>query len=167
MNASPKSIKVLMVCLGNICRSPTAQGIFEKYVEESHLKQHIEVDSAGTGNWHIGESPDIRSLKAAARRGYDISGQRARQIEPDDYTRFDYILAMDIMNLKELERDCPPRFRQNLRLFMTFGDFDYNSVPDPYHSGPDGFELVLDLVEEASQNLLDYIIKLHDLRSDQ
>lgn len=163
MNTNPKSIRVLMVCLGNICRSPTAHGVFEKHIQDCGLTDCIKVDSAGTGDWHIGKCPDTRSIKAAAKRGYDLSGQRARQVEATDFLRFDYILAMDSANLRDLERVCPPEFQQNLHLFLEFGSSAYDSVPDPYYSGVEGFELVLDLVEEASQNLLAKIVKQHDL----
>ena len=167
MSTNSQSIHVLMVCLGNICRSPTAHGVLEKYINDKGLSHYIKVDSAGTGDWHIGEPPDPRSQEAAARRGYDLSAQRARQVATDDFDRFHYILAMDDNNLRDLTRQCPTEFHNNLQLFLEFGNSDYDSVPDPYYSGSQGFELVLDLVEEASQNLLSHIVKHHGLSADQ
>ncbi|GIT23721.1 MAG: phosphotyrosine protein phosphatase [Gammaproteobacteria bacterium] len=166
MVKSKLTIHVLMVCLGNICRSPTAHGVVEKHIHDRGLSEYIKVDSAGTGDWHIGEPPDSRSLEAAARRGYDLSRQRARQVEVNDFHRFDYVLAMDTANLQDLKRLCPAEFQPNLSLFLNFGSQHYESVPDPYYSGAQGFELVLDLVEEASSNLLDDIIKQHELPAD-
>ncbi len=156
-----------MVCLGNICRSPTAHGVFEKYIYDKGLSNYIKVDSAGTGDWHIGQPPDPRSLEVAAQRGYDLSKQRARQVESTDFQRFDYILAMDSTNLRDLEKQCPAQYQQNLQLFLHFGGSEYDAVPDPYYSGAQGFELVLDLVEEASNNLLAHIVKQHSLPADQ
>ena len=166
MAKSKLTIHVLMVCLGNICRSPTASGVLEQCIHERGLSENIKVDSAGTGDWHIGEPPDSRSLEAAARRGYDLSRQRARQVEVTDFHRFDYVLAMDKTNLRDLKRLCPAEFQQNVSLFLDFGNPDYESVPDPYYSGVQGFELVLDLVEEASSNLVDHIAKRHELLSE-
>ena len=166
MAKSKLTIHVLMVCLGNICRSPTANGVLEQCIHDRGLSDNIKVDSAGTGDWHIGEPPDFRSLEAAARRGYDLSRQRARQVDLTDFHSFDYVLAMDKTNLRDLQRLCPQEFQENLSLFLDFGSPDYESVPDPYYSGVQGFELVLDLVEEASSNLLDHIIKRHELLAE-
>ena len=147
--------QVLFVCLGNICRSPTAHGVFAQIVAEAGLDSELLVDSAGTGAWHVGEPPDGRATIAARERGYDLSPLRARQVDSADFDRFHYILAMDRANLMHLEALAPEHFGGHLGLFL---DFHPNSsereVPDPYYSGEDGFDHVLDLVEEASRGLL-------------
>jgi protein-tyrosine phosphatase len=154
-----KKFRVLMVCLGNICRSPTAQGVFEHLVQKRSLTHLIEVDSAGTSAWHIGDPPDPRSIRAALKRGYDLSHQRGRQVSFEDFREFDYILAMDVQNLHNLRAICPPNYQGQLSLLLDFADHKhYAEVPDPYHGGADGFELVLDLIENASQGLLDDIL---------
>lgn len=151
-------IRVLFVCTGNICRSPTAEGVFRALVARSGLGDRIEVDSAGTHHYHVGESPDRRTQQAALRRGYDLSAQRARQVEADDFVRFDHILAMDQRNMDMLSAYCPPFLRHKLRLFLEFADgTDLREVPDPYYGEGDGFERVLDLVESAAQGLLDHL----------
>jgi protein-tyrosine phosphatase len=152
-------IRVLMVCLGNICRSPTAHGVFQQRVESAGLAGLIEVDSAGTGDFHLGEKPDIRSRKAAQQRGYNLSSLRARQVSKDDFERFDYILAMDDNNLRDLQALCPAPLQHKLRLLMEFADNNYLSVPDLYYGEGEGFQLVLNLVEEAADALLDHIRK--------
>lgn len=150
--------KVLFVCLGNICRSPTADGIFRELVNRAKLEQKIIVDSAGTGDWHIGKAPDSRTIAAAKKRGYDLSVLRARQVSAADFEEFDYVLAMDNANLRDLQRLKPTHFSGHLGLFLEFGsDKNYREVPDPYYGGDDGFELVLDLVEEAAEGLLMHI----------
>lgn len=150
--------KILFVCLGNICRSPTADGIFRRLVSGANLDQKIIVDSAGTENWHTGKTPDSRTVAAASKRGYDLSVLRARQVRPSDFDEFDYILAMDKSNLADLERIKPPHFIGHLGLFLEFGERgDYREVPDPYYGENDGFELVLDLVEGAAQGLLNHV----------
>lgn len=147
--------RVLFVCLGNICRSPTAQGVFEKLLADNGLAGRVEVDSAGTHAYHQGEPPDERAQMEAARRGVDLSGQRARAVTEQDFERFDYILAMDGSNLSILQSRCPPQFRQRVRLFLEFaGDLDETDVPDPYYGGQHGFERVLDLVEAGARGLL-------------
>jgi len=152
-------INVLMVCLGNICRSPTAHAVFEKFVANAGLTDVISVESAGTGHYHIGEKPDKRSRSAAMKRGFDLSGQRAQQVQMSDFEHYDYILAMDDSNLEILLSLSPQQYRHKISLFMEFADNDSMAVPDPYYSGHDGFELVLDLVEEASAGLLAHIQK--------
>jgi len=153
-----KPAKVLFVCLGNICRSPTAQGVFEHVVSEAGKENNIVVDSAGTAAWHIGKSPDSRSTEFAARRGYDLSIQRARQFEESDFRKFDYILAMDHENLSNLKKLKPNNFSGKLGLFLHYSSqVDYDEVPDPYYGGDSGFELVLDLIEDASRGLLNEI----------
>ncbi|MFA7553547.1 MAG: low molecular weight protein-tyrosine-phosphatase [Spongiibacteraceae bacterium] len=162
------SIKVLFVCLGNICRSPTAHGVFEQRVKSAQLSEHISVESAGTADWHIGKSPDARSAAAAARRGYDLSGLRAQQVSKADFDHFDYILAMDSDNLANLTRLKPAAYQGELGLFLPYTHAHDSStpleVPDPYYGEGDGFELVLDLVEGASAGLLKYIIQKHSLK---
>lgn len=152
--------RVLFVCMGNICRSPTAEGVFRHLVEEQGLAGKIIIDSAGTHDYHIGDAPDARSQAAAARRGYDLSGLRARQVVRDDFSRFDYVLAMDQANLGLLQQQCPENYRNRLKLFLEFADDGaLREVPDPYYGGAQGFEQVLDLVENAGRGLLRAIIK--------
>lgn len=143
-------VSVLLVCMGNICRSPTAEGVLRAYVEREGLGSLVEVDSAGTHGYHIGEAPDPRTRKAAARRGYDLSALRARQVSDFDFVRFDHILAMDRDNLLILQRACPPQHGHKLGLFLDYAAGDEDEVPDPYYGGPEGFERVLDLVEAAA-----------------
>jgi protein-tyrosine phosphatase len=152
--------RVLFVCMGNICRSPTAEGVFRHLVEQQGLSGKIIIDSAGTHDYHIGDAPDARSQAAAARRGYDLSGLRARQVVRDDFSTFDYVLAMDEANLGLLQQLCPEDCRDRLKLFLEFADDDaLREVPDPYYGGAQGFEQVLDLVENAGRGLLREIIK--------
>ena len=152
-------IKVLFICTGNICRSPTAEGVFRALVHEAGLENEIEIDSVGTGSWHAGRSPDQRSQDAAALRGIDISDQRSRQIGSDDILNSDYLIAMDKSNVDNLKLMVPPKMRDKLMLFLKFAPSqDREDVPDPYYGGgPGGFEIVLDLVEDASRGLLTYI----------
>lgn len=155
----PKS-KVLLVCMGNICRSPTAEGVLRALVERAGLADRVEIDSAGTHGYHVGNPPDPRSLKAAARRGYDLSPLRARRVAEFDFVRFDHILAMDRENLSLLQQACPPTHRYKLGLFLQYSaNFDDDEVPDPYYGGPQGFERVLDLVEDASTGVIDFLLR--------
>jgi len=147
-------IKVLFVCLGNICRSPTAHGVFQSIVGQKNLSDQFIIDSAGTAAWHIGKSPDSRSQDAAAQRGYDLSKLQARQISQRDFEQFDYILAMDKANLHHLQQDCPSKYQYKLALFLDYSDAGEDEVPDPYYGGAAGFDHVLDLVESASEGLL-------------
>ncbi len=150
--------RVLFVCLGNICRSPTAEGVFEHCIEQASLANKIEIDSAGTSDWHIGASPESRTVKAAKNRGYDLSLLRGRQVSRDDFDRFDYILAMDADNLAELKKLKPPAYAGCLGLFLDFASaYEESEVPDPYYGGGRGFDLVLDLIENASEGLLERI----------
>jgi len=153
-------VKVLFVCLGNICRSPTADGIFRKLIADAGLDNQVQVDSAGTAGWHIGRAPDARTVAAAKNRGYDLSVLRARQVSKADFAEFDYILAMDNANLSDLKQLKPVNYQGHLGLFLAFSEQShYREVPDPYHGGSEGFELVLDLVEDAAQGLLNDIRK--------
>ncbi|MBT7771124.1 MAG: low molecular weight phosphotyrosine protein phosphatase [Rhodospirillales bacterium] len=155
-------VNVLFVCLGNICRSPTAEGVFRTLVEREGLADKINVDSAGTGSWHVGEAPDRRATAAARKRGVDLSEQRARKVQISDFQNFDYVLAMDADNYASLSGSCPPGKEDRLRLFLDFApNAGRNDVPDPYYGGGGGFDLVLDLVEEASQGLLADIREHH------
>ena len=153
-----RPVKVLFVCTGNICRSPTAEGVFRHVVQQEGLKDRIVIESAGTHGYHVGEPPDPRSQQAAAGRGYDLSAQRARRVERKDFDEFDYVLAMDNENLGFLRRVCPSQHAHKVRLFMEFGsDAAVREVPDPYYGGGAGFERVLDLVEGASKGLLGHL----------
>ena len=147
-------MKVLFVCLGNICRSPTAEGVFRHKVREAGLEDRIEIDSAGTGDWHVGKAPDARTRAAALRRGYDLSSLRARQVSAADFSRYDLILAMDHANLRDLKRLRAGTGTAELDLFLRHFDLEIDEVPDPYYGGDDGFEQVLDLVEQACDGLL-------------
>lgn len=158
----PSRVKVLFVCMGNICRSPTAQGVFRKLVEEAGLADRIEIDSAGTHAYHVGEPPDSRAQETALRRGIQMADLRARRAEPDDFHYFDYILAMDRDNYRSLSSICPPGHQQRLTLFLDFApELGLREVPDPYYGGPSGFERVFDMVEAAANGLLDDIRRQH------
>ena len=151
-------MRILFVCLGNICRSPTAEVVFRAVAQREAPDLTLEIDSAGTAGYHVGELPDRRTRQAAARRGYDMSALRARVVEPDDFEHFDLILAMDRENLRALERSAPAQARDRLRLFLEFApEAGISEVPDPYYGGPNGFEDVLDLVEAASRGLLEHL----------
>ena len=151
-------MRILFVCLGNICRSPTAEVVFRAVAARQAPEMVLEIDSAGTAGYHVGELPDRRTREAAARRGYDLSALRARVIEPRDFERFDLILAMDRENLRALERRAPAHARERLRLFLEFApDAGISEVPDPYYGGPNGFEDVLDLIEAASRGLIEQL----------
>ena len=145
---------MLFVCLGNICRSPTAEGVL-RHLAQAAPRLEIEIDSAGTADYHIGAPPDLRSQRAASRRGIDISGLRARQVSPDDFVRFDLILAMDLENLRELEAMKPDNSRAVLKLFLEYApDLNLREVPDPYYRDATAFEDVLDLTAAAARGLL-------------
>lgn len=153
-------VRILFVCMGNICRSPLAQGVFENVLRREGLEYEVFVDSAGTGAWHVGSPPDERAQKSAGLRGLDLSSQRARRITPEDCDAFDYILTMDEDNYFVAASLC--RGRAVVRPFLDFAaDSPEGEVPDPYYGGPDGFERVLDLVEEASEGLLEDIRERH------
>jgi protein-tyrosine phosphatase len=147
MRDGREAIRVLFVCTGNICRSPTAEGVLRSLAEKQNLKIHVE--SRGTHDYHVGQPPDERAQHHARQRGYDLSAQRARHVAQDDFERFDLIVAMDRGHLRLLQRMAGARFQPKLRLLVPDAD-----VPDPYYGGPDGFERVLDMVEEACRGLL-------------
>lgn len=158
-------IKVLFVCLGNICRSPSAEGVFRACVEKANLSDNIAIDSCGTAAYHIGKSPDPRSIQAAAQRDIDISYLQARQVEVSDFDKFDYMMAMDESNLENLKRLQPNNSKAQVGLLMEFATkIQGTEVPDPYYGGKDGFELVLDLLEDACSALLDHIREHHTLK---
>jgi len=150
-----KKTSVLFVCMGNICRSPTAEGVFRHHVDAAGLGEKIEVDSAGTHAYHVGEPPDRRARAAAERRGMSLEGIHARRVHDSDYERFDYIIAMDEDNLHRLRQEAPDEHAAQLHLFLEFSASGEAEVPDPYYGGAAGFERVLDLVEDASRGLLD------------
>jgi len=153
-----QQIKILFVCMGNICRSPMAEGVFKHLVAQSGLQDLIASDSAGTHDYHVGDPPDPRALRASERRGYDLSALRGRQVSRGDFGEFDYLLAMDETNLRVLERLCPSQHAHKLKLFMEFSTGPaLREVPDPYYGGEQGFERVLDMVEQAAQELLDHL----------
>lgn len=151
-------VAVLFVCMGNICRSPTAEGVFRQRVEAAGMADWIEIDSAGTHGYHVGEQPDPRSMEFALKRGYDLSNQRSRKVKASDFELFDHVLAMDQHNLGLLEAACPAEHRHKLGLFMQHARRSGAlEVPDPYYGGGRGFDLVLDYIEDASDGLLDLL----------
>jgi protein-tyrosine phosphatase len=141
--------------MGNICRSPTAEGVFRHHVSEAGLDEQIDIDSAGTHAYHVGSPPDRRAHAAAERRGIALGNLRARRVSDDDFERFDYIIAMDEDNIAHLKDESPPEHQYKVRLFLEFSSGSEREVPDPYYGGASGFERVLDLVEEASRGLLE------------
>jgi len=162
MAASPpadeRPTKVLFVCLGNICRSPTAHGVFQAMVDEAGFTDRIQVSSAGTGGWHVGDPPHDDAVRHADRRGYDLSRLRARQVKPSDLADADLVLAMDRSNLENLRRMAAPADQAKVQLFLDFApEQPLREVPDPYGGGAAGFERVLDLVEEAARGLLKHL----------
>lgn len=152
---SHEKIKVLFVCMGNICRSPLAHGLFEDRVEKAGLSEKISIDSAGTHAYHVGNSPDPRSQQTAQSHGIDLSSQRARQVTASDFERFDYVLAMDNDNYALLSAQCPDGHQHKLKLFLEFASqLDETEVPDPYYGGDSGFEQVYQLIDVAADGLM-------------
>ena len=150
--------KILFVCMGNICRSPTAQGVFQSLVKAVNLQEFVVCDSAGTHDFHVGEAPDQRAVNAAAKRGYDLTETRARKIQLSDFSEYDYILAMDWENLALLQRMCPRGLQHKLQLLMRFAtEFEAATINDPYHGGPQGFEQALDYIEDACNGLMEVV----------
>lgn len=162
MTNAKTPIRVLFVCMGNICRSPTAQGVAERLVASRALEALVELDSAGTHAYHVGEPPDARARAAAARRGIDLSHQRARRVSHDDFERFDYILAMDEQNFRALKAAAPGHAQDKIRKMMEFSNLGVtDDVPDPYYGGSHGFEQVLDLLDNAMVGFLDQLARAH------
>lgn len=143
---------ILFVCLGNICRSPTAEGVFAHKAKSLGL--NFKIDSAGTAGYHDGAAPDKRSQDVATARGYNLSRLKCRKVTEQDFLEFDYILGMDEANVRDLKRKCPEEHHSKIQLFLSYANAEFNEVPDPYYGGKRGFELVLDLIEEASDGLL-------------
>ena len=157
-----KMVRVLFVCMGNICRSPTAEGVFQSLLKQHALEEIVGVDSAGTHAYHVGHGPDRRSQAAALRRGVDLSAQCARRVEVADFEVFEYVLAMDEENIAALHEICPPEYRHKVQLFLKYAPhLNVKEVPDPYYGGLNGFERVLDLIEAAAQGLVDEIKRQH------
>ena len=155
---SRASRRILFVCMGNICRSPTAEGVFRKLLAERAPELDVEIDSAGTHGFHDGAPPDPRACRAAERRGVDLKPLRARRVTERDFERFELVLAMDQQNLEFLLEVCPAEYRSRVRLLLEFAPhLQRREVPDPYYGGSTGFEHVLDLVEEAAAGLLEYL----------
>ncbi len=153
-----KKLSVLFVCMGNICRSPTAEGVFRKFVREEGVEDRFVIDSAGTHAYHIGSPPDGRAQKAALARGIDLSKIRARQVDMADFESFDHILVMDQQNHDSLMCQCPKTHAHKVKLFLEYvPGFKITEVPDPYYGGSKGFEQVLDLVERASVGFLNSV----------
>ncbi len=155
--SSDLKTRILFVCMGNICRSPTAEGVFRHLVEEGGLSDDIEIDSAGTHAYHVNEPPDRRATAAAQRRGYSLTEIRARRVLDMDFERFDYIIAMDRDNVERLVEQADVEHHDKVRLFLDFANAQEDEVPDPYYGGAAGFERVLDLVEDASRGLLEML----------
>lgn len=152
--------RVLFVCMGNICRSPTAEAVFRRLAAQRGLLGELEIDSAGTHGYHVGETPDARTQRAAAERKYDLSEIHARKVAPEDLEHFDLVLAMDRSNLDALRKLCPANRLHRLKLFMSYArQFDDDEVPDPYYGLAHDFDLVLDMIEDAADGLLDSILR--------
>ena len=159
-----KKVSVLFVCMGNICRSPTAEGVFRHLVRQEKLEDVILIDSAGTHAYHIGNPPDNRALVVGERRGIELHDLRARRVSPEDFDLFDYVLAMDRDNYENLSAICPSGYETRLRMFMDYAPhLQIPEVPDPYYGGASGFERVFDMVEEAARGLLEEIRSKHSL----
>ena len=152
-----EKVSVLFICMGNICRSPTAEGVFRHFVEQRGLQESVRIDSAGTHAYHSGEPSDRRAIAAAARRGYDMTGIRARRVQDEDFEEFDLIIAMDDQNLQNLQEMAGQELSSKVSLFLEYSSGDESEVPDPYYGGTKGFERVLDLVEDASRGLLEML----------
>ncbi len=147
--------RILLICLGNICRSPTAQAVFQQKINNAGLAGRVFLDSAGTASWHVGKAPDSRAIAAGASEGYDLSHLRGRQVQDEDFESFDLLLAMDGSNLHELQAQCPGEHQHKVKLFLSFSGVEgVTDVPDPYYGGDEGFQQVIALIERASDNLV-------------
>lgn len=161
-----KTMKLLFVCTANICRSPTAEGVFRKLAASSALVGDLEIDSAGTHDFHVGATPDPRAIEHALARGYDLDHLRARQISPGDFDHFDFILAMDNDNIRQMKAMCPTRLSQKIELLLDYGSRDdEHEVPDPYNGTSRDFEEALNLIEDACKGLLAYLLDLRRMRA--
>lgn len=159
-------MKILFVCLGNICRSPTVEGVARQLAAREAPHLGLQFDSAGTADYHIGDAPDPRTQRAALARGYDLSSLRARQLVPEDFRRFDLLLAMDEDNLRDMQAVAPHGFAQRARLFLSYWpDCSHRAVPDPYYGGAAGFESVLDLAENGSRRLFEALSEMRTARA--
>ena len=147
--------------MGNICRSPTAEGVFRHLIKQENMEDKISIDSAGTHAYHVGNPPDARAQSAALKRNIDLSSQRARRVSSDDFITFDYVIAMDESNKRDLLSKCPSGYEDRVQLFLAFADNDKTEVPDPYYGQGRGFEIVLNMVEDAAEGLLNHIRKNH------
>jgi protein-tyrosine phosphatase len=162
-----KKIKVLFVCMGNICRSPTAEGVFTHLIEQKNLRDFFEIDSAGTHAYHIDEAPDLRSQKAARDRGIELSHLRARQVTYGDFEDFDYLLVMDDANYEMLINKCPQPYQNKIQYLLDYATkLNFREVPDPYYGGQFGFEKVLDMVEDAAVGFLAALQKSGEIASN-
>jgi len=160
MRDATQQISVMFVCLGNICRSPMAEGVFRQVVDDAGLSHRFKIDSSGTGSWHVGRPPDIRAQQALGLRGIDISAQRARQVARDDFKTFDLVLAMDRANHNRLHSLAPDVYEPNIRLFMKYApEMGICEIPDPFFGGAEGFDYVRNLIEVASRGLLASLMK--------
>ena len=160
-------VSVLFVCMGNICRSPTAEGVFRKLVADSPLAGRVNMDSAGTHGYHIDAAPDARSIEHAARRGYNLTPLRGRQVSAADVERFDYILVADAMNMKLLKAMCPTRLQHKIEFLLDYGSAQHEheaEVPDPYHGEADDFEIALDFIEDGCKGLLEFLLDQQRMR---
>ena len=158
-------MKILFVCLGNICRSPTAQGVFEKLLHQHNLHQKVIADSAGTSGWHVGSPPDNRAIQMASKKDYNISNYRGRQVDFGDFYEFDLILAADYSNYDNLIYIAPEEAKDKIKLLLEYGSSGLKEIPDPYYGGEKGFEEVLNLIEEACENIIEKI-KSGELKSE-
>lgn len=163
-------IKILFVCLGNICRSPTAEGVFRHKIKQGGYDDNIHIDSAGTGAWHVGNPPDSRSRQTALKYGINLEDLRARKVARQDFADFDYLLAMDRDNMRNMMAICPPDHQHKISLLLDYvesdtsnGDSGNGEVPDPYNSGMDGFDRVYDIIERGSDGFLKYLLMHHSL----
>ena len=154
-------MKVLFVCLGNICRSPTAEGVFRRALEQAGMAGQVEIDSCGVGNWHVGKAPDARAQQAALSRGIDITALRARQLSAQDFVDFDYLLGMDQDNVSAMRQLKPANSQAHVGLLLDFAGTPGGEVPDPYYGGEEGFENVLNMIEAASDGLIQHLKREH------